>query len=209
KDRPDSWMPVLFTRLKSGCIWTVPGSQGGEQPFEKWPALIMSIREGRCTPILGPGLISFLLDSPREIAQRWADTYRFPMAPRDREDLPQVAQYLAVMQSDPEFPLAELDKYLTQEMWVRYGSQLPDTLRRAPLDALMTEVGRQRRERDEAEPHRVLANLPLPIYITTNPVNLLAEALSATGDPPKDPQVVLCRWKDEADWPPSIYDREP
>src|SRR3989442_10680508 len=73
----------------------------------------------------------------------------------------------------------------------------------------MTEVGRHRRKRDEAEPHRVLANLPLPIYITTNPVNLLAEALSVAGDPPKDPQVVLCRWKDEADWPPSIYDREP
>ena len=208
KDRPDAWMPVLFTRLKSGRIWSASGPAAGEQDFGKWPGLLTNIREGRCTPIIGPGLIDFLLGSPREVAQRWANTYRFPMAPHDREDLPQVAQYLAVKQSDPEFPRAKFGEYMGQEMWERYGNQLPDTLRDASLGELVREIGAQRRKRDEAEPYRVLASLPLPIYITTNPDNLLAEALIEAG---RSPEVELCRWRDDVDvdWPPSVYDREP
>jgi hypothetical protein len=128
------------------------------------------------------------------------------MSPRDREDLPQVAQYLAVIQSDPEFPSTELKRYVEREMRERYRPQLPEALRDACADELLTEMGRQRRERDEAEPHRVLASLPLPIYITTNPDNLLGEALKAAG---RDPQVELCRWKGDVDWPSSIYEREP
>ena len=68
-----------------------------------------------------------LLGSPQEIAQRWAETYHFPMAPHEREDLPQVAQYLAVNQ-DPRFPRDELIEYLRQELLARYDDQLPDDL---------------------------------------------------------------------------------
>ena len=89
---------------KSGRIWYAPGFAEEQRRFEKWPALLGNIRsDGRCTPILGPGLTESLLGSRREIAQRWAETYHFPMAPHDREDLPQVAQYLAVNQ-DADVP---------------------------------------------------------------------------------------------------------
>src|SRR5262249_6566964 len=57
-----------------------------------------------------------------------------------------------------------------------------------------------------AEPHRVLAGLPLSIYITTDATNLLADALTAAG---KEPQVELCRWNEDIAQLPSIYDREP
>ena len=70
----------------------------------------------------------------------------------------------------------------------------------------MTAVGAQRRAHDPAEPHQVLAGLPLPIYITTDATNLLAEALTAAG---KEPQVELCRWNDDLAQLPSIYDTEP
>jgi hypothetical protein len=127
------------------------------------------------------------------------------MAPHDREDLPQVAQYLAVNQ-DYTFPRDELAEYLRQEILHRYGGDLPDALRGASLDDLITAVGAQCRERNPAEPHRVLAELPLPIYITTDPSNLLAEALVAAG---KDPQVELCRWNDDVELLPSVYDDTP
>ncbi|MCP4372700.1 MAG: CHAT domain-containing protein, partial [Deltaproteobacteria bacterium] len=87
RDRPDWWMPVLFMRLKSGRLWYTPGFAGEKGGLEKWPALIRNIKRGRATPILGMGLTESLLGSTREIAQRWADTYHFPMAPHDREDL--------------------------------------------------------------------------------------------------------------------------
>ena len=205
RERPDSWMPVLFMRLKSGRIWYVPGFGDDRQGFERWPALLRSIRQGHCTPILGGGLTESLLGSPREIARRWAETYHFPMAPHNRENLPQVAQYLAVNQA-PSFPRDELKEYLRQEVLRRHGGDLPEELRAASLDQLLEAVGRRRRERDPAEPHRVLAQLPFPIYITTNLDNLLDKALADAG---KEPRVELCRWNEWVEQLPSIYDQEP
>jgi hypothetical protein len=127
------------------------------------------------------------------------------MAPHDCEDLPQVAQYLAINQ-DHMFPRDELADHLRQELTQRYGGELPETLLGASLDELITAVGTLRREHDPAEPHRVLAELPLPVFVTTDPSNLLEVALTAVG---KQPRVELCRWKEEIAWLPSIYDQEP
>jgi CHAT domain/SIR2-like domain len=204
RGQPDWWMPVLFMRLKSGRIWYVPGFAEERPGEEKWRILLHNIRRGRCTPILGPGLTESVLGSRREIAQRWAETYHFPMAPHDREDLPRVAQYLAVNQ--PSFLRDELMEYLRQEMLSRYGNEIPSTQRGAPLEILLTTVGAQRRLQNPGEPHRVLAELGLPIYITTDYSNLLAEALMTAG---KEPQVEICRWNDDIVQLPSIYDKGP
>src|SRR6185503_1193131 len=112
---PDAWMPVLFMRLKSGRIWYVPGFGDDRKGFEKWPALIRSIRQGRCTPILGAGLVEPLIGSTREIAQRWAETYDYPLASHEREELHQVAQYLAVNQNE-QFIRDELELSIRQEL---------------------------------------------------------------------------------------------
>jgi hypothetical protein len=204
RERPDWWMPVLFMRLKSGKIWYAPGFAEEQHDPGKWPTLLRSIKGKRCTPILGPGLTDSLLGSRREIARRWAETYHFPMAPHEREELPQVAQYLAIDQ-DPMFPRESLMDYLRQELLHRYGDALPDTLQEASLDQLIRAVGAQHLERDPAQPYRVLAELPFPIYINTNPSNLLADTLVAAG---KEPRVELCRWSDYIEYP-SIYDEEP
>jgi hypothetical protein len=111
RDRADWYMPVLFMRLKSGCLWYAPGFESDQSQLEKWPAMLAQIRDRHWTPILGPGLTDSLLGSRREIAQRWAETFNFPMAPHNREDLPQVAQFLAVNQGS-YFPQSELVNYL-------------------------------------------------------------------------------------------------
>jgi hypothetical protein len=205
RKRPDWWMPVLFMRLKTGRLWYEPGFGGRAQELKEWPALLRYIRKGQCTPILGPGLIESLVGSRQEIARRWAERYYFPMAPQDREDLPQVAQYLAV-QMGTMFPRDELGEYLSEEIRSRYGDVLPDDLGDAPLDELITAAGAWQREQIPAEPHRLLARFPLPIYITTDPSGLLADALLAEG---RDPQVELCRWNRNVEWLPSVYDEEP
>jgi hypothetical protein len=51
----------------------------------------------------------------------------------------------------------------------------------------------------------VLASLPLPVYISTNPDDLLAEALRAAG---KDPRVELCAWNDPMEWSASRPERD-
>jgi hypothetical protein len=207
RSRVDAWMPALYMRLKSGRIWYVPGFGDDRKGFEKWPALTRSIKRGQCTPILGPGLVEPLLGSLREMAQRWAENYHYPMAPHERESLPQVAQYLAINQ-DRGFPVDELEEYLKREIRTRYAADLPEDLRQgqAQIDELIDEVGARRRERDALDPHKVLAGLPLPIFITTNLDSLLVSALKEAG---KDPQVVLCPWNEYVEQAETIYDQEP
>ncbi len=206
RQRPDYWMPALFMRLKSGRIWYTPGFGEERGAFEKWPSIIRTISRGLSTPILGPGLYETVLGSPREIARRWAEVYHYPMEPHERESLPQVAQFLAVNQYDLA-PFDELEEYLKKDIRSRFGDNLPDELRAngASLDQLIEAAGAIRRQQSEVEPHKVLASLPLPVYITTNLNNLMGSALKEAG---KEPQIVLCPWNDyveelQADFDPS------
>jgi hypothetical protein len=205
RERFDAWMPALFMRLKSGRIWYVPGFGDDRRSFEKWPSLLRFIRRGQCTPIIGTHLSEDLLGPSQEIAQRWAETYHFPMAPHEREDLPQVAQFLSVEQ-DPRFPHEELVEYLRGEILDRYSSDLPAELADATLSELFAALFAKRGTDNPADPYKVLAELPLPVYITTNASNMLVEALRAAG---KEPQVELCRWNKDIELQPSIYDDEP
>jgi hypothetical protein len=220
REQPDWWMPVLFMRLKSGRLWYTPGFTGGRDGTEKWPALIDSIYEGECTPILGPGLTEPLFGTRRVVAHHLAEEYNFPLAAHAREDLPQVGQYITVTQQKPRLLPREFMGCLFWECSQRYAEVLPEGLRalaekkRLPerrlvpaLNELTQVVGAHRRERYPAEPYHVLARLPFPVYITTDPTNLLVDALRAVG---KCPRLELCRWDSERFKDvPSIYDQEP
>jgi hypothetical protein len=200
RDRPDWSVPVLFMRLKSGRIWYSPGFS---EAFDKWPALFADIRQGRCTPILGPSLNDGLIGTREEIAWKWASTYHFPLAPHARGDLAEVAQYLATS-LNYRFPRESLREHLRAELFERY--HLPDELHDASLDELVKAAGERRRAVDPAEPHAALAALPFPLYVTSDPADLLPAALTVQG---KDPQVELCRWSDDVEWPQSIYQLTP
>lgn len=206
RERPDYWMPALFMRLKSGRIWYVPGFGESREGFEKWPALMRSIRRGECTPILGPGLFEPMLGSMRDIAQRWAEAYHYPMAPHERESLPQVAQFLAINQY-AQAPYDELEEYLESYIQERYQPDLPEDLQkgRVSLDLLVKVVGERFRDKREWDPYKILAQLPLPIFITTNPGDLMAAALREAG---KDPQVYLCPWNEYIEQRESLFDCE-
>lgn len=207
RQRPDSWMPALYSRLINGRIWYVPGFGDERAGFEKWPTLIRSIREGRCTPILGPGLLDALVGSSREIARRWADTYDFPLAVSGREELPQVAQFLAVDQ-DEDYMRGELREVVRQELLRRFTPAEVPLLAdaQAPPDDLLRAAAALGAGRNLASPHRVLAGLPFPLYVNACHDSLL---LSALGEAGKRPTVAVCPWNDEvaSDRPP--YEGEP
>jgi hypothetical protein len=206
RERHDAWMPVLFLRLKSG-LWYDAGFAGSQDGFKKWLSLKTAIEKGQCVPILGSGLADGVFGSRREIARRWAEAYRFPLAPHDRDDLPQVAQFLTVTQGWGA-TIATLEEQIRAGLLRRYrGEPPPELTSDATLSAISAAVGKQQRESNETEPHRVLAGLPLPIYVTTNPDNLLRDALLEAG---KKPRVELFRWSANPDieWPPSMSDQE-
>jgi hypothetical protein len=166
---------------------------------------LRSIQDGRCTPILGFGLVESLIGSSREIARRWAETFHYPMAPHERDDLPQVTQFMAVNQA-ANFPRAELGQYMRKEILRRYGNNLSADIHNAPIGQLIEAVYQLRYQGDPIEPHRVLAQLPAPIYITTNIDNLLESALISVG---KRPRVALCPWNEYVERSLSVENHKP
>lgn len=205
RDANDWWMPVLFMRLKSGRIWYVPGFGEDGQDFEKWPALIRNIQRGNCTPVIGPRLTETLPESSEQIALHWAETYRFPLAAHQREDLAQVAQYLMVSQ-DFQFPREEILEELRTRLLAYYSHDLPENIHAEDLETLFRHVGQLRRERFPNDPYKVLAEQPFSVYITANFSNMLTDALRAVG---KEPRVEICRWNADLETLPSIYDDDP
>jgi hypothetical protein len=192
RGRADWWAPVLFLRLKTADLWGGLGTAGGDgQEFPKWDALVSSLRHGYCTALLGSGVLEGLVGSSREIAARLAETYRFPLAPQDRDDLPQVAQFLEVAQ-DRKFPRFELESYLRRLLRRRFAADLQDAPRSASLDDLVVRAGQALQRANPQEPHAVLARLPFPVYVTINGDTLLTHTLEKahTADGrPKRPQV--------------------
>ena len=147
--------------------------------------------------------------STRKIARQWADKYSFPLAPSDLDDLPTVAQYLATNQKNPQFPRWQLASYLIEDLLKRYGSRLPADLPPKDLPKILSAVGALLRKDNPAEPHKVLASKPFPIYLTVNPDNSMEDALVEAG---KSPRSDYSRWKSELEnfeKFPRIQDSEP
>lgn len=209
RDRADWWMPVLFMRLKTGRLW--PSAQV-EAPFERWDALVSDIENDQCVPVLGPGLVESTLGSRRDMARAWAERYEFPLAPRNRDDLAQVAQYLTYRQSK-NLAINELRRLLVMHIRANYrteleavGAQLGQDLLTQPINKgicseLILRVGQVQRQRDAQDVHRLLARLPVRVFISANRDNLLRDALQEAGRAPK---VLLCNWIVKNDAPVPI-----
>jgi hypothetical protein len=215
RDRADWWAPTLFMRLHSGRLWYAAGF--ARPGFDRWSAVVSDIELGHCLPLLGPGMTDVLLGPRQQLARDMADQHRFPLAPYYREDLPQVAQYLAVVQA-PNFPVAALRNYVVDQLTRQLdrlctlaGEPLPTELQNIPrgrrtsglVDKLINEVwGRLHADHDDA--FTVLAKLPLPVYVTAQHTSLLTTALRAEG---RRPHVDVARWNSAC--PRSIFDRMP
>ena len=157
------------------------GSVGETAMMKKaeWELLMERIDNGKCTPFLGAGACSPTLPLGGEIAKEWAADFSYPLT--DDSDLTRVAQYLSVAR-DAMFPKDQMVKTL-QEALDKHG--LPD-------------FG------DPSEPHGFLAELPLPVYMTTNYDDFMFQALLKKKD--KDPKREFCRWNGYVQNKPTIFD---
>ncbi len=143
---------------------------------EDWLNLLSAIKLQRCTPFLGAGASAEELPVGSQIAQKWADDYRYPFA--DSNDLIRVAQFVK-LEKGPAFLRLQAKERFSEK--------------RASPDFA-----------DPAEPHRILADLGLPVYMTTNYDPFMTDALRDRG---KKPQAVICRWNDDLrERIPSIFD---
>jgi len=131
-----------------------------------WTTLLRRIASGKCTPFLGAGVSADVLPLGGAIAAEWSERHGYPFD--DSRDLPRVAQFYSLAATDAIEPKEELCKILD-------SSPPPDFSR---VD----------------QPHRVLADLDLPLYMTTNYDDFMAQAILARRPRPPAPEREICRW---------------
>jgi hypothetical protein len=127
-----------------------------------WQQLVRLIKRGKCTPFVGAGACTGTLPRARDIAINWAKKYDYPL--HDSHDLARVSQFMAIDNYDI-FP-----KECIRDEFENIK----------PPDFSQPD-----------EPHAVLADLNLPIYITTNYDSFLINALKTRN---KSPERECCRW---------------
>jgi hypothetical protein len=119
-----------------------------------WQTLAININGQNCTPFLGAGAAFPTLRLGKEIAQQWAKEYLYPFD--DSSNLARVAQYVAV----------------------QHGTAF------VPKSMIVKEIaGKKPSEPSDDDPHRILAELGLPLYMTTNYDNFMHEALLRASRP--------------------------
>jgi SIR2-like protein len=141
-----------------------------------WDVLIKRIRDGRCTPFLGAGASFPALPLGSVIAREWAQEHHYPLD--NPSNLVEVAQFLAV-KYDPLFPKEKILRRFE-------GVAAPNF-------------------NDSDEPHGVLADFPLPIYLTTNYDDFMVQALRSRY---RDARRELCRWNDLIKDRQSVFDSD-
>jgi hypothetical protein len=209
RGHPDAWVPALYLRLRGGRIWYDPGfgASGGQGDDDaiKWSALVNDIQSKRCTPVIGCGLAEGVYGSIQDLALRLAAASHFPLAPYQRTDLPQVAQYLLVTQRSSTYPLEAVKEQMSREIIERHRELLTPEDREAKLSKLLKKVGAAMRSRNHQDPVRLLATLPVRVFVTAAPDNLLVDALKEAG---KTPEERCAFWK-RGLAPPEPYEGEP
>ncbi len=205
RDRPDWWVPVLFSRLRAGRVQRVHGFT--ERAEATWQSLSTMMETRSFTPVLGPGLADAILGSREEIARRWVRRWQMPIALHAQSELAQVAQFLRVSH-DPAMVPGEMQKYLRAEIREKKAAargddpfaSLPDELiDDGDAASLIVEVGRRLRNADAGDPFRVVAAMPVKVFVTTGWTDLLQAAMKEAA-PAKKPKTLCFPWTDRADW---------
>jgi SIR2-like domain len=144
------------------------------QQIEWWNRMssrvfLENLKKHECIPFIGPEACKPWIPLDSDIARRWAKENDYPLQDSDR--LSRVAQFLAIKQED---------NMIAKEI---LSSELKKI---KPPDFRMGEF------RDT--PPAVLADLNLPIYITTNYDHFIESALESRG---KQPISDFCRWNED------------
>lgn len=178
---PGAAIPVLFMRLRSGELFGSRGMILGSRGESFWETLLANIAEKECTPFLGPGVTAGLLPRPEELAHQLAVKFSYPFP--DDANLPRVTQFIGTIDNRRlrKQVLAVLVEQFCKNMGLSGGTS-GFTLQHAPtLSQVVEEASWAKTSLSlfESEIHHQLADLDLPLYLTTNIDNFMALALRA------------------------------
>lgn len=184
---------------------------------QDWRAIIRQIKRGKCTPLISNQIINDYLFREHDLVHAWANEINYPL--NDKSNLTRVAQFLSITSGSMLLAKDEYLDFLKQDLLetARSKPKSPeqtdflDTLEGEMFNITFSEVaarlGYLNFEDKLNNPLRILAELPLPIYLTTSYHNFVEAALRAAG---KEPVSEICYWHDELEEDiPSIFDTNP
>ena len=136
---------------------------------EVWVTLVDSVIAGKCTPFLGAGVAWPYLPTGKGLSTDLAEEFAYPL--NDPANLARVVQYIATLH-DPPFAKRRVRDRI-----------------KAKRDEFLNSSG-------ESFPanYKRLADLNLPIYLTTNYDDFLTRALKAAD---RNPWVEVCHWNSQ------------
>jgi hypothetical protein len=183
-------IPVVFSSITDGDIRWSPTAfkETPKEDFPFWGDLCEAVLKQECTPIVGPGVLDSAPIEAHNFIIDLSQKYRFPLLKQER---PIVTKYLGSRFGRAEL-LKELDDAMRSQLLAnaRGAGLAPDPA--ATLPELATELARYRAKNDPDDLLRVLAGLPLPLYITTDPFDTLEGVLRDAG---REPASDYPRWK--------------
>ena len=194
REHPDWWVPVLYSRLRSGRTYYTSGFAYQNT----WVSLAFQVKNSYFTPVIGPLLARQMIGSRQDIARDWVRRWQMQIAPHNQGDLAQVAQYLRVRTNNPGLVRTQLQVQLMNTIRERQRNALsvnsndrvwnlpdPDVLLRDnDPESAIRAVGRRQRMVDDGDPYNILAELEAQVYVTTGWTDLLQDALVEHGRQP-------------------------
>lgn len=182
-------LPSIYFSVREPRLgWYRPHFTLGETryPVEKWPhwnTLRSHFARDNYTPILGPDLLEPLVGSWKAIARQLAIDNQIPLVPHIREDLIQVAQFVALRET-PEVLYDKLAAVIQQRLSAIVPNPPAIHEDASPLRNChqhLLQASRVLRQRSPEEAHSLLARLRFSTYVTTSPANILEDALGNVG----------------------------
>jgi len=205
---PGAWIPVLFMRLCSGQLFSERGKIYGDRAESFWSTLLYNIADKECTPFLGSGITAALLPSQADLAQKLAAEYNYPFP--TTQSLPRVAQFACTL--DKTVPRKKILRAMIDGFRNRMGLKTVATDQECSLCKILETSNWSdcSQELFENEIHHQLADLQLPLYVTTNLDDFMALALKAkVKDRPVRTETIKWREKTSRDPNRPHYDLNP
>lgn len=188
-----------------------------EMKTRDWKTLVKRINRGKVTPFISNIVSSEqIFGKNQNIVEAWADEIDYPL--EDRSNLTRVAQFNIINSRDTisakEVYLDFLKERLLDSTRENAGGQPQDfldtveeELDELTFSRLAMRLGYTKFEDEPENPLRILAELPLPVYVTTSYYQFLEEALKAAN---KDPRTEICYWHEVLqDSVPSVFADDP
>ncbi len=154
----------------------------------QWEELLDQIHVHQCTPFIGPEAYTPWLPLSIDTVTKWTGDYGYPLVFEEFNSFYKKVREKYGYPLEDSHQLAKVAQFLAIER----GSEM------APKQILSRELKDIQPpdfslEENEYKPYRVLADLNLPLYITTNYDHFMEAALESRG---KKPVSEFCRWNE-------------